>query len=164
MTQNEFSVCKAAEWGDAVASSIDDNAVEWNSGKSLCEIWMIQHTSIQYGTKKPRKYAVCNRGWENRTPTKSFGDSYHTIWPIPYIVWRKHLVFTKCFIFYVPSKPHTRNHPLFFLKPSWLCPRPISNSQLHTLLHFHLCPIYLVVFKGSYNLRWDISSWGGLHA
>ena len=29
-------------------------------------------------------------------------------------------------------------------------PRPISNSQLHTLLHFHLCPIYLVVFKGSY--------------
>ena len=41
---------------------------------------------------------------------------------------------------------------------TWLCPRPISNSQLHALLHFHLCPIYLVVFKGSYNLRWDISS------
>ena len=33
---------------------------------------------------------------------------------------------------------------------SWLSPRPISNSQLHALLHFHLCPIYLVVFKGSY--------------
>ena len=32
----------------------------------------------------------------------------------------------------------------------WLKPRPISNSQLHTLPHFHLCPIYLVVFKGSY--------------
>ena len=32
-------------------------------------------------------------------------------------------------------------------------PRPISSSQLHTLLHFHLCPIYLVVFKGSYYLR-----------
>ena len=29
-------------------------------------------------------------------------------------------------------------------------PRPISSSQLRTLLHFHLCPIYLVVFKGSY--------------
>ena len=40
----------------------------------------------------------------------------------------------------------------------WLCPRPISNSQLHVLPHFHLCPIYLVVFKGSYNFRWDISS------
>ena len=35
----------------------------------------------------------------------------------------------------------------------WLSPRPISNSQLRTLLHFHLCPIYLVVFKGSYYLR-----------
>ena len=35
----------------------------------------------------------------------------------------------------------------------WSSPRPISNSQLHTLLHFHLCPIYLVVFKGSYFFR-----------
>ena len=34
-----------------------------------------------------------------------------------------------------------------------LSPRPISNSQLHALLHFHLCPIYLVVFKGSYFFR-----------
>ncbi len=50
------------------------------------------------------------------------------------------------------------------LSPLWSCPRPISCGQLHTLLHFHLRPIYLVVFKGSYNLRWDISSWGGLHA
>ena len=32
-------------------------------------------------------------------------------------------------------------------------PRPISNSQLHALPHFHLCPIYLVVFKGSYFFR-----------
>ena len=39
------------------------------------------------------------------------------------------------------------------LKPLWLSPRPISNSQLHALLHFHPCPIYLVVFKGSYFLR-----------
>ena len=29
--------------------------------------------------------------------------------------------------------------------------RPISNSQLRTLLHFHLCPIYLMVFKGSHG-------------
>ena len=42
----------------------------------------------------------------------------------------------------------------------WISLRPISSSQLHALLHFHLCPIYLVFFKGS----WDISSWGGLHA
>ena len=32
-------------------------------------------------------------------------------------------------------------------------PRPISNSQLHALLRFHLCPIYLVVFKGSYFFK-----------
>ncbi len=36
---------------------------------------------------------------------------------------------------------------------SWLSPRPISNNQLHVLPRFHLCPIYLVVFKGSYSLR-----------
>ena len=53
----------------------------------------------------------------------------------------------------VPSKPHTnKTHPSPFL-PSRLCPRPISNSQLHVLPHFHLCPIYLVVFKGSYCFR-----------
>ena len=38
----------------------------------------------------------------------------------------------------------------FFFPAFWSSPRPISNSQLHTLLCFHLCPIYLVVFKGSY--------------
>ena len=35
----------------------------------------------------------------------------------------------------------------------WSSPRPISSSQLHALLRFHLCPIYLVVFKGSYSFR-----------
>ena len=35
----------------------------------------------------------------------------------------------------------------------WSSPRPISSSQLHALLHFHLCPIYLIVFKGSYCFR-----------
>ena len=38
-------------------------------------------------------------------------------------------------------------------RPFWISPRPISSSQLRTLLHFHLCPIYLVVFKGSYFFR-----------
>ena len=50
----------------------------------------------------------------------------------------------------------------------WLSPRPISIYQLNTLLCLHLKPIYLVVFKGSYNCEqvriWDISSRGGLHA
>ena len=34
-----------------------------------------------------------------------------------------------------------------------ISPRPISNSQLSTLLHLHLCPIYLILFKGSYFFR-----------
>ena len=70
------------------------------------------------------------------------------------------------FIKDIPSKQHTRIflHLLHF-SLLWLKPRPISNSQLHTLPYFHLCPIYLVVFKGSYYLSvWEILSLGGLHA
>ena len=35
----------------------------------------------------------------------------------------------------------------------WSSSRPISSSQLHASLHFHPCPIYLVVFKGSFAFR-----------
>ena len=43
-----------------------------------------------------------------------------------------------------------------FLRSSF---RPISNIQLHTSLCFHLCPIYLIVSKGSLTLSsLDISS------
>ena len=35
----------------------------------------------------------------------------------------------------------------------WSSPRPISDSQLHVLPHFHLCPIYLVLFKGFYSFK-----------
>ena len=47
------------------------------------------------------------------------------------------------------------NLPYTQLSPSvsWSSPRPISNSQLHALRHFHPCPIYLVVFKGVYFFR-----------
>ena len=49
-------------------------------------------------------------------------------------------------------------HPLLYVRIRflryWISLRPISSSQLHVLPHFHLCPIYLVFFKGS----WDISS------
>ena len=70
-------------------------------------------------------------------------------------------------IFDIPSKPHTLNtytsYHTFFPNTTIFCktfvlhfrssPRPISNSQLHVLPHFHLCPIYLVVFKGVYFFR-----------
>ena len=71
------------------------------------------------------------------------------------------------YIRYIPWKPHTLYHIFLifastFLRSSF---RPISNSQLHTSLCFHLCPIYLIVSKGSLTLSsLDISSWGGLHA
>ena len=35
----------------------------------------------------------------------------------------------------------------------WSSPQTISNSQLHMLPCFHLCPIYLVLFKGFYSFR-----------
>ena len=50
----------------------------------------------------------------------------------------------------LPSLPVRSNISTAIL---WLRPRPISDSQLHALLHFHPCPIYLVVFKGSYFRR-----------
>ena len=34
---------------------------------------------------------------------------------------------------------------------SWSSARPISIGQLHTLLHFHLRPIYVIVSHGSYH-------------
>ena len=56
---------------------------------------------------------------------------------------------------YIPSKLHTE--PVSFRHYSishfWSSPQTISNSQLHVLPHFHLCPIYLVVFKGVYFFR-----------
>ena len=39
---------------------------------------------------------------------------------------------------------------------SWISPRPISKCQLNALLHLHLIPIYLIVFKGSYLLGYLI--------
>ena len=41
----------------------------------------------------------------------------------------------------------------FDSKCSWSSPQTISNSQLHVLPHFHLCPIYLVLFKGFYFFK-----------
>ena len=49
---------------------------------------------------------------------------------------------------HAPSKPHIR----FKQYPLRSRLRPISSSQLHALLHFHLCPINLIVFKGTYFL------------
>ena len=48
--------------------------------------------------------------------------------------------------------PHcVRFHASVFLR-FWSSPRPISGSPLHVLPHFHSCPIYLILFQGSYFL------------
>ena len=41
ITQNDFLIYKAEEWGDAVASSIDDNAADGNLDK-----WNVLLTSV----------------------------------------------------------------------------------------------------------------------
>ena len=51
----------------------------------------------------------------------------------------------------------TASSPALPLSTLWSSPRSISNSQLHMLPCFHLCPIYLVLFKGSYFLMEGIS-------
>ena len=49
--------------------------------------------------------------------------------------------------------PSVRSCVLPAFLSTWSSLRPISSSQLHTLLHFHPCPINLVVFKGTYLSR-----------
>ena len=49
--------------------------------------------------------------------------------------------------------PSVRSRGLHAFLSTWSSLRPISSSQLHTLLHFHPCPINLVVFKGTYLSR-----------
>ena len=62
----------------------------------------------------------------------------------------------------VPSKPNKHYLlSLIFSLPDfrlqlWSSPRPISTCQLHTLLYFHLMPIYLILSKGSYLLGYLI--------
>ena len=58
------------------------------------------------------------------------------------------------------SSIQLKTKPVSFFPTLWSSPRPISKCQLSTLLHLHLIPIYLVVFKGSYNT--DKSAWGYL--
>ena len=52
------------------------------------------------------------------------------------------------------------NVPLFS-QLFWSSPQTISNSQLHMLPCFHLCPIYLVLSKGFYSFRMGYLILGG---
>ena len=64
-----------------------------------------------------------------------------------------HSCISSFILFFAYLQNHILNFRNLLKQPFWISPRPISDSQLRTLLHFHLCPIYLVVFKGSYFFR-----------
>ena len=67
--------------------------------------------------------------------------------------------FTCCLFFYISYTFKTTHKLSFFYSNNSLRSsfRPISNSQLHTSLCFHPCPIYLIVSKGSYVIPHGIS-------
>ena len=107
-----------------------------------------------------------SRGGRNRTHLWSFGDSYSTdeLHPYTAVLGLQHRYYnlkSKKTQYLITSyfKVYTLKTSYRFKLRSktWSSPRPISNSQLHVLLHFHLCPIYLVVFKGSYFPKEGIS-------
>ena len=60
-------------------------------------------------------------------------------------------------LFKIWTKPSglSKQHKIFVLSNVLIGsrPRPISTGQLHTLPHFHLQPIYLVVFQRPYFFR-----------
>ena len=63
--------------------------------------------------------------------------------------------------FWVLAPSKLNNAPYLFSNPSfnqlpadsWTSPRAISTIQLHTLLHFHLWPIYPVFSRCPYSFR-----------
>ena len=118
---------------------------------TLCSI-------LKSDMKKPPNFGGFSAGDERielplrvlETPVIPFDQS-----PIFYFRYKETHLF-RCFLLctFKTTYKSTFLSSCFFLSTiPWLCPRPISNSQLHVLPHFHLCPIYLVVFKGSYCFR-----------
>ena len=122
---------------------------------TLCSILILD-------MKKPPKFGGFSAGDERielplrvlETPVIPFDQS-----PIFYFRYKETHLF-RCFFLctFKTTYKSTSLSSCFFLSTiPWLCPRPISNSQLHVLPHFHPCPIHLVVFKGSYSLAAGIS-------
>ena len=117
--------------------------------------------------KKPRKnvdfkrfFGLYNtRGWENRTPAKSFGDSCHTIWPIPYFKINKYLT-------YLQNRTQNFFSKLFL----WIWPPPSFRSACSSsgstsvspvcssccvmpLRKFHLAPLRWNDLRTNLSLR-----------
>ena len=125
-------------------------------------LWLLLWLPVKTKThKKPLFSKVSSRGWENRTPTKGLETPIipltNPLQSILYILSKLHnmLTFpwelTSCVADWVLYSAGVTSW--LRLSAFWSSPHPISNSQLHVLPHFHLCPIYLVVFKGVYFFR-----------
>ena len=101
-------------------------------------------------TRFPRLFH--NRGWENRTPAKSFGDSCHTIWPIPFI-----LLFLFLFSFLVDDPPATLGNTLFIpYRHSFVNRLSVSLLYKRKWLHRHSLfsvPSKLHTFKSFLEIR-----------
>ena len=69
---------------------------------------------------------------------------------ITLILFKFSVLLPKCF-----EVPLNIYHIYTQISPSflWSSPRPISITQLHTLLHFHLWPIYHIVYVGPYSFQ-----------
>ena len=70
--------------------------------------------------------------------------------------WTLHAIFTSFSSKHALAHSKLNNTTLSCLSTinpsSWSSPRSISTGQLHTLLHFHLRPIYHIVYVGPYYL------------
>ena len=107
---------------------------------------MIVIRHLLFENKKHRNQISCafiiSRGWENRTPTKGFGDPYHTIWPIPYII---------------SSKPHTCLQLNFNLAFAFVELGHLATSLLSAFCFANVC----LLTSSFWNARIPHSTCGG---
>ena len=117
--------------------------------------------------QKPLFSKVSSRGWENRTPTKGFGDPYHTIWPIPYKVYYTYfqnyihvdislrINFLRCWLSFVLRGGHFVTSPLSFFGQALTRLVTVSSMCCHTSTSALSTSSSS---RGFTSFEWDISS------
>ena len=121
------------------------------------------HRQLSVNSSSPSRARTYNITVNSRALYHWAIEDYFLIQQIEEVPFFAPLLFLYTYAFAFSTFKTT--HCVSFKSPTRSSLRPISICQLHTLLYFHLRPIYLVVFKGSYWLIVrDILSWGGLHA
>ena len=100
LLQNKWDTVISVQQKNYIISAIKQRKIKKNRLKMLSHFrndsclttyLTTLELSRKWKSQKPWKFKVSdssvNRGWENRTPAKGFGDPYHTTWPIPYILF-----------------------------------------------------------------------------